>query len=70
VGYSFVRSDSDVAELQSHLKRLGGEELGIVLKTAGTRCRGATRRPGSRSGRTLLSQQVSAVDFRRLLPHG
>lgn len=32
VGYSFVRSESDIAELQSHLKRLGGEHLGIVLK--------------------------------------
>ena len=32
VGYSFVRSESDIAELQSQLKRLGGEHLGIVLK--------------------------------------
>jgi len=32
VGYSFVRSEADIVELQSHLKRLGGEHLGIVLK--------------------------------------
>jgi pyruvate kinase len=32
VGYSFVRSESDIAALQSQLKRLGGEHLGIVLK--------------------------------------
>jgi pyruvate kinase len=32
VGYSFVRSESDIAELQSHLRRLGNERLGIVLK--------------------------------------
>jgi len=32
VGYSFVRSEGDIAELQSHLKRLGGEHLGVVLK--------------------------------------
>jgi pyruvate kinase len=32
VGYSFVRSESDVAQLQTHLKRLNGEHLGIVLK--------------------------------------
>jgi pyruvate kinase len=32
LGYSFVRRESDVAELQSHLKRLDGEHLGIVLK--------------------------------------
>jgi pyruvate kinase len=32
VGYSFVRSESDISALQSHLKRLGGEHLGIVLK--------------------------------------
>jgi pyruvate kinase len=32
IGYSFVRSESDIAALQSHLNRLGGERLGIVLK--------------------------------------
>jgi pyruvate kinase len=32
VGYSFVRSESDIAQLQSHLRRLGGERLSIVLK--------------------------------------
>ncbi|HEX9146205.1 MAG TPA: pyruvate kinase [Candidatus Binatia bacterium] len=32
VGYSFVRSESDIAELQRHLKRLGSEHLGIILK--------------------------------------
>jgi pyruvate kinase len=32
VGYSFVRSDVDVHELQSRLVQLGGGRLGIVLK--------------------------------------
>ncbi len=32
VGYSFVRSESDIVQLQSHLNHLGGERLGIVLK--------------------------------------
>jgi pyruvate kinase len=32
VGYSFVRSDSDVEDLQAHLRRVGGEHLGIILK--------------------------------------
>jgi pyruvate kinase len=32
VGYSFVRSESDIAELQSHLKHLASEHLGVVLK--------------------------------------
>jgi len=32
VGYSFVRAAADVYELESHLARLGGEHLGIVLK--------------------------------------
>ena len=32
VGYSFVRSASDVQELQKQLALLGGKELGIVLK--------------------------------------
>jgi pyruvate kinase len=32
VGFSFVRSESDVRELQDHLKKLDGEDLGIVLK--------------------------------------
>jgi len=32
VGYSFVRSESDVRELQSRLAELGGENLGIMLK--------------------------------------
>ena len=33
VGYSFVRSESDVTELQSRLAELGaGEDLGIILK--------------------------------------
>jgi len=32
VGYSFVRTDADVHELQSHLATLGGGNLGIVLK--------------------------------------
>jgi pyruvate kinase len=31
-GYSFVRSESDVRELQSRLASLGGENLGIILK--------------------------------------
>ncbi|HUK41706.1 MAG TPA: pyruvate kinase [Candidatus Acidoferrales bacterium] len=32
VGYSFVRSDSDIAELQNHLQRLDGAHLGVILK--------------------------------------
>ncbi|MGH7809576.1 MAG: pyruvate kinase, partial [Candidatus Binatia bacterium] len=32
VGYSFVRSEFDIAQLQSHLQRLGVDHLGIVLK--------------------------------------
>jgi pyruvate kinase len=32
VGYSFVRSASDVQELQKQLVLLGGKELGIILK--------------------------------------
>jgi pyruvate kinase len=32
VGYSFVRGESDVEDLQAHLRRAGGEHLGIILK--------------------------------------
>jgi pyruvate kinase len=32
VSYSFVRTEADVLELQSHLARLSGEKLGIILK--------------------------------------
>ncbi|MEK7467688.1 MAG: pyruvate kinase [Planctomycetota bacterium] len=32
VGYSFVREPSDVATLQEHLAKAGGENLGLVLK--------------------------------------
>ena len=32
VGYSFVRKEGDVHELQDHLAGLGGENLGIILK--------------------------------------
>lgn len=32
VGYSFVRTAADVCELEDHLARIGGDELGIVLK--------------------------------------
>jgi len=32
VGYSFVRTESDVEELQSYLAAVGGEHLGVVLK--------------------------------------
>jgi pyruvate kinase len=32
VGYSFVRTEADVLELQSHLAKLGGDKLGIILK--------------------------------------
>jgi len=32
IGYSFVREPSGVAELRSHLERLGGGDLGLVLK--------------------------------------
>src|SRR5262249_52872996 len=32
VGYSFVRTPEDVTQLQKHLRDLGGESLGIILK--------------------------------------
>lgn len=32
VGYSFVRTEEDVRELQSHLETVGGRQMGIVLK--------------------------------------
>jgi pyruvate kinase len=32
VGYSFVRSEADVRDLQARLAELGGENLGIILK--------------------------------------
>lgn len=32
VGYSFVRRESDVRELQARLSELGGEHLGVILK--------------------------------------
>ena len=32
VSYSFVRTEADVLELESHLAKLGGEKLGIILK--------------------------------------
>lgn len=32
VGYSFVRTPTDVAHLQAELKRLGREDIGIILK--------------------------------------
>jgi pyruvate kinase len=32
VGYSFVRREADVRELQAQLTELGGENLGIILK--------------------------------------
>lgn len=32
VGYSFVRTEDDVRQLQAHLSELGGESLGVVLK--------------------------------------
>jgi pyruvate kinase len=32
VGYSFVRTEADVLELQSRLAKLGGDKLGIILK--------------------------------------
>lgn len=32
VGYSFVRSDSDVRQLLEHLAELGGQHLGLILK--------------------------------------
>ena len=32
VGYSFVRGESDVEDLQAHLRWAGGEHLGIILK--------------------------------------
>jgi pyruvate kinase len=32
VSYSFVRTEADVLELESHLAKLGGDKLGIILK--------------------------------------
>jgi pyruvate kinase len=32
VGYSFVRTEADVLELQSRLAKLGGDKLGLILK--------------------------------------
>jgi len=32
LGYSFVRSESDVRDLQSRMEKLGAEDVGIVLK--------------------------------------
>jgi pyruvate kinase len=32
VEYSFVRTEADVLELQSHLAKLGGEKIGLILK--------------------------------------
>ncbi len=32
VSYSFVRTEADILELESHLAKLGGEKLGIILK--------------------------------------
>jgi pyruvate kinase len=32
VSYSFVRKEADVLNLQSHLAKLGGEKLGLILK--------------------------------------
>jgi pyruvate kinase len=32
VGYSFVRSERDVHDLQQELTKVGGEHLGIILK--------------------------------------
>ncbi len=32
VSYSFVRAQADILELQSHLAKLGGEKIGIILK--------------------------------------
>lgn len=32
VGYSFVRTDSDIRQLQEHLEELGGQHLGLILK--------------------------------------
>ena len=32
VGYSFVRTESDVRELLEHLEELGGQRLGVILK--------------------------------------
>ena len=32
VGYSFVRSEADVRDLQAQLEKLGAGEMGIILK--------------------------------------
>jgi pyruvate kinase len=54
VGYSFVRSESDVEQLQAHLSRLGGERLGIILKIE-------TRQAFERLPHLLLAAMRSAV---------
>jgi pyruvate kinase len=54
VGYSFVRSESDVEQLQAQLRRVGGEHLGIILKIE-------TRQAFERLPHLLLAAMRSAA---------
>jgi pyruvate kinase len=55
VGFSFVRSSADVGELESHLDRLGGKGMGIVLKIE-------TREAFERIPELLLASMLSPGD--------
>lgn len=55
VGYSFVRSAEDVDALESHLARLGGQDLGIILKIE-------TREAFERLPELLLASMLSPSD--------
>lgn len=54
VGYSFVRSEDDVAQLQANLQLIGGDHLGIVLKIE-------TRRAFERLPRLILAAMRGPV---------
>jgi len=55
VGYSFVRSPTDVDALESQLARLGGQNLGIILKIE-------TRQAFERLPELLLASMLSPCD--------
>ncbi len=55
VGYSFVRSPANVDALESHLFRLGGQHLGIILKIE-------TRNAFERLPELLLASMLSPCD--------
>jgi len=55
VGYSFVRSPANVDALESHLFRLGGQHLGVILKIE-------TRNAFERLPELLLASMLSPCD--------